>query len=220
MAGLKGDKWFRLIDKVSREENLFSGWVQVASNDGAAGVDHVSIDGFAKQLSHNLKRLNETLRNGSYRPQDIRRVQIPKPGSKETRPLGIPTVRDRIVQTALRNVIEPIFERTFAEHSYGFRPNRGCKDALRRVDHLVKSGYRYVVDADLKSYFDTIPHDRLLTLLAKKISDQRILALIEQFLKQGVMSEMERWQPTEGTRAPTAGWSWRSHQPVAVEHLS
>lgn len=198
-TGVKGDKWFSLIDKVAREENLFSGWVQVASNDGAAGVDHVSIDRFAKELAHNLKRLSETIPEGRYQPQDIRRVEIPKPGSKETRPLGIPTVRDRVVQTALRNVIEPIFEHTFAAHSYGFRPNRGCKDALRRVDQLVKRGYRYVVDADLKSYFDTIPHDRLLARVAEKISDGRILALIESFLRQGVLDAMHRWEPTEGT---------------------
>lgn len=198
-TGVKGEKWFSLIDKVAREENLFSGWVQVASNDGAAGVDQVTIDGFAKQLASHLKRLHETLGDGRYRPQAIRRVEIPKPGSKETRPLGIPTVRDRVVQTALRNVIEPIFERTFAEHSYGFRPNRGCKDALRRVDDLVKHGYRYVVDADLKSYFDTIPHDRLLSLLGEHISDQRVLALITLFLQQGVLSEMTRWEPTAGT---------------------
>lgn len=198
-TGVKGGQWFSLIDKVAREDNLFSGWVQVASNDGAAGVDHISIDDFAKQLAHNLKRLSETIPDGRYRPQDIRRVEIPKPGSNETRPLGIPTVRDRVVQTALRNVIEPIFEHTFAEHSYGFRPNRGCKDALRRVDQLVKRGYRYVVDADLKGYFDTIPHDRLLARVAEKISDGRILALIALFLKQGVMDATNRWEPTEGT---------------------
>lgn len=197
--GVKGGQWFSLIDKVYREENLFSGWVQVASNQGAAGVDHISIDHFAKELAANLKRLNQTLRNGSYRPQDVKRVEIPKPGSKETRPLGIPTVRDRVVQTALRNVIEPIFERDFAEQSYGFRPNRGCKAALRRVDQLVKSGFRYVVDADLKGYFDTIPHDRLLARVAEKISDGRLLDLIALFLAQGVMSTAGRLEPTEGT---------------------
>lgn len=197
--GVKGGTWFSLIDKVAREENLFSGWVQVASNQGAAGVDHVSIDSFGKRLSPNLTRLHETLSQGSYRPQDVKRVQIPKPGSKETRPLGIPTVRDRVVQTALRNVIEPIFEHGFAEQSYGFRPGRGCKDALRRVDQLVKRGYRYVVDADLKGYFDTIPHAALLERVAQKISDGRVLSLIEHFLKQGVMEEMQRFEPTEGT---------------------
>ena len=198
-TGVKGGKWYSLIDKVVREENLFNGWVRVASNQGTAGVDHVTIEGFAKHLASNLKRLHETLRDGSYRPQDVLRVEILKLGSKATRPLGIPTVRDRVVQTALRNVIEPIFERTFADHSYGFRPNRGCKDALRRVDELVKRGYRYIVDADLKSYFDTIPHDRLMSRIAERISDQRVLALIERFLQQGVMEAMTRWEPTEGT---------------------
>lgn len=197
--GVKGGKWFSLIDKVSREDNLFSGWVQVAQNKGAPGIDRVSIEDFAKQTAGNLKRLSQTTRDGRYRPQDVRRVQIPKPGSKETRPLGIPTVRDRVVQAALRNVIEPIFERTFAEHSYGFRPNRSCKDALRRVDRLVKTGHRYVVDADLKGYFDTIPHDRLLERTAAQIGDGRVLALIELFLRQGVMEDMQRWQPTTGT---------------------
>jgi RNA-directed DNA polymerase len=112
---------------------------------------------------------------------------------------NVPTIRDRVVQTALRDVIEPIFERDFAEHSYGFRPGRGCKDALRRVDALLKAGYVYVVDADLKSYFDTIPHDRLLQLIGEKISDSRVLALIESFLKQGVMDGLRAWTPEEGS---------------------
>ena len=98
-------------------------------------------------------------------PQAIRRVFIPKPGSNEQRPLGIPTVQDRVIQAAVRHVVEPIFEKEFAERSYGFRPGKGCKDALRRVDELLKQGYHYVVDADLKSYFDTIPHDKLMSRL-------------------------------------------------------
>ncbi|HWT81392.1 MAG TPA: group II intron reverse transcriptase/maturase, partial [Candidatus Methylomirabilis sp.] len=145
------------------------------------------------------KNLSEDLQSGRYRPQQIRRHYIPKPGSKEKRPLGIPTVRDRVVQTAVLNALEPIFERDFAEHSYGFRPGRGCKDALRRVDQLLKEGYTYVVDADLKSYFDTIPHDRLLALVAQKVSDGRVLSLIESFLKQGVLDGMREWTPEEGS---------------------
>lgn len=198
-TGVKGGKWFSLMDKVFSEENLFWSWGKVAQNQGAPGVDHVTIDAFAKQLSPNLKRLTQTLRDGIYRPQDVKRVWIPKPGSTEQRPLGIPTVRDRVVQTALRNVLEPIFERDFAEHSYGFRPGRGCKDALRRVDQLMKNGYRYVVDADLKSYFDTIPHDRLMDRIREKISDGRVLALIEMFLKQRVLDELTRWTPETGS---------------------
>jgi len=185
--GVKGGKWFSLIDKVHPERILRAAFSQVAANKGAAGVDHVTVKMFDERLEENLKKLSEDLQSGHYRPQQIRRHYIPKPGSKEKRPLGIPTVRDRVVQTALLNVLEPIFERDFAEHSYGFRPGRGCKDALRRVDELLKAGYTYIVDADLKSYFDTIPHDRLLALVAQKVSDGRVLSLIESFLKQGVV---------------------------------
>ena len=198
-AGVKGGRWHSLIDKVHGEANLFWSFTQVAQNQGAAGVDHVTIDQFATGPVPRLRRLTKMLAEGSYHPQDIRRAWIDKPGTTEKRPLGIPTVRDRVVQTALRNVIEPIFERDFAEHSYGFRPGRGCKDALRRVDQLIKSGYRYVVDADLKSYFDTIPHDRLLGLVSQKISDSRVLSLISLFLKQGVMDGLDRMIPEQGS---------------------
>lgn len=155
--GVKGGIWFSLIDKVYAPANLFASYAKVAANGGAAGVDHVTVEDFTKRLTRNLEKLAAQLKDDEYRPQNVRRVNIPKPGTKETRPLGIPTVRDRVVQGALRHVLEPIFERQFAEHSYGFRPGRGCKDALRRVDKLLKQGYRYVVDVDLKSYFDTIP---------------------------------------------------------------
>jgi RNA-directed DNA polymerase len=198
-TGVKGGRWHSLIDKVHAEANLHRSFTQVARKRGAAGVDHVTIDHFAKELAPRLKRLRKALAEGTYHPHDVHRVWIDKPGSKDKRPLGIPTVRDRVVQTALRHVIEPIFERDFAEHSYGFRPGRGCKDALRRVDHLVKNGYRYVVDADLKSYFDTIPHERLLALISEKISDRKILALLALFLKQGVMVGLARWTPEAGT---------------------
>ena len=162
-------------------------------------MDHVTVAHYARDLDANLKRLSAELRTGSYRPQAIRRHYIPKPGSREKRPLGIPTVRDRVVQTALRMALEPIFERDFARHSYGFRPGRGCKHALRRVDELLKSGYVHVVDADLKSYVDTIPKDRLLARIGQKVSDGRILALIEAFLEQGVLDGLEEWTPEQGT---------------------
>ena len=159
--GVKGGRWFSLMDKVTDPKTLGRGFEQVKANDGAAGVDRQSVEDFERNLSQNLKHLSEQLRDGTFQPQPVRRVWIDKLGSREKRPLGIPTVRDRVVQTALRMVLEPIFERGFAEHSYGFRPNRGCKDALRRVDDLLKQGYTWIVDADLKSYFDTIPQDRL-----------------------------------------------------------
>ena len=197
--GVKGGKWYSLIDKVYPEGMLGAAVTRVAANRGSSGVDHVTIEQFTAEQDANLKRLSEELRTGSYRPQAIRRHYIPKPGSRELRPLGIPTVRDRVVQTALRAVLEPIFERDFAAHSYGFRPRRGCKDALRRVDELLKAGHVHIVDADLKSYFDTIPHDRLLALVGRKVSDGRILGLIEAFLKQGVLDGLEEWAPEEGT---------------------
>jgi RNA-directed DNA polymerase len=123
---------------------------------------------------------------------------VPKPGSKETRPLGIPTVRDRTVQAAIVHVVEPIFERDFAEHSYGFRPGRGCKDALRRVDQLLQAGYIHVVDADLKGYFDSIPHARLMERLQEKIADGPVLTLIESFLKANILDGAEQWTPEAG----------------------
>ncbi len=197
--GVKGGKWFSLIDKVHPERTLRAAFSQVAANEGAAGVDHVTISMFENHLDEELRRLSEQLRNGTYCPQLIRRHYIPKPGTQEKRPLGIPTVRDRVVQTALRMVIEPIFELEFAEHSYGFRPKRGCKDALRRVDELLKSGFTYIVDVDLKSYFDTIPHDRLMALVGQKVSDGRILTLIGMFLKQGVLDDLREWTPERGS---------------------
>ncbi|REJ74378.1 MAG: group II intron reverse transcriptase/maturase [Planctomycetota bacterium] len=197
--GVKGGQWFSLIDKVYKEETLVAAARRVTGRkDKAAGVDHVTPEMFERRMSENVRQLHEELHGGTYQPRPVRRTLIPKPGSRDMRPLGIPTIRDRVVQTALRDVIEPIFERDFAAHSYGFRPGRSCKDALRRVDALLKAGYVYVVDADLKSYFDTIPHDRLLQLIAEKISDGRVLALIEAFLKQGVMDGLHEWTPEEG----------------------
>jgi len=196
--GVKGNRWFSLIDKVYSPRCLTAAAFQVEANEGAAGVDHVSVKTFGDRREAEVAKLSEQLRTGTYRPQAVRRAHIPKPGTKETRPLGIPTVRDRVVQAAVVKVIEPIFERDFAEQSYGFRPGRGCKDALRRVDSLLKSGYTFVVDADLKSYFDTIPHDRLLDRLRTKISDGRLLTLIGSFLQAGILDGLKEWNPTEG----------------------
>jgi RNA-directed DNA polymerase len=196
--GVKGGVWFSLIDKVYSRANMSAGFSQVQANGGAAGVDHVAIDDFAAHLETNLEKLTVALRQGTYKPQAVRRVYIPKPDGSQ-RPLGIPTVRDRVVQTAIRNVLEPIFEQDFAEHSYGFRPGRGCKDALRRVNELLKSGHYYVVDADLKSYFDSIPHESLMQRIQSKIADGRVLHLLEQFLTQGILDGLEEWTPEEGT---------------------
>jgi RNA-directed DNA polymerase len=198
-TGVKGGKWYSLIDKLHSEATLRAAFTQVEANRGAAGVDHVAVEHYAKERDANLRSLSEALRTGSYRPQHIRRHYIPKAGSREMRPLGIPTVRDRVVQTALRMVMEPIFEKDFAAHSYGFRPGRGCKDALRRVRELLATGYVHIVDADLKSYFDTIPKDRLMALVGRKVTDGRILALVASFLEQGVLDGTREWTPEQGT---------------------
>ncbi|MFN9601814.1 MAG: reverse transcriptase domain-containing protein, partial [Planctomycetota bacterium] len=197
-SSVRGGKWHSLIDKVYKTENLLSAYREVAANQGAPGVDYVTIEDFTASLIRNVSKLEQQLRDGTYRPQAIKRVHIPKPGSTETRPLGIPTVRDRVVQNALRHVLEPILERQFAEHSYGFRPNRGCKDALRRVDGLNKAGYKYTVDVDLKSYFDTIPHDRLVKELRKYVADNSVIGLVGQFLQAEILDGVERWTPQSG----------------------
>jgi len=197
--GVKGGKWFSLIDKVYSEKNLRSAFARVKRNKGKPGVDHQTIAMFEANLDANIQHLSRSLRDETYRPQAIKRVMIPKPGTKEKRPLGIPTIRDRVAQGALRHVLEPIFERDFAVHSYGFRPKRGCKDALRRVDSLLKAGYIWVVDADLKGYFDTIPHGQLMDRIQAKVTDGRVLRLIEMYLKQDVMETTKRWTPQRGS---------------------
>ena len=196
--GVKGGNWFSLIDKVYAPKTLSVAWTKVRANKGAAGVDGQSIERFAARQDDYLAELSAALREGTYQPQAVKRVDIPK-GDGRTRPLGIPTVKDRIVQQSVRLVIEPIFEHGFSEASYGFRPGRGCHDALRVVDGLLKDGYTFVVDADLQAYFDTIPHDRLMARVEAKVVDGRILDLIRGWLKADILKGLERWTPTQGS---------------------
>jgi RNA-directed DNA polymerase len=196
--GVTGGKWYSLIDKVYAPATLALAWMKVQANQGAAGVDGQSVERFAAEAEDYLSELSAALRAGSYRPQPVKRVEIPK-GDGRLRPLGIPTVKDRIVQQAVRLVIEPIFESAFCVGSYGFRPERGCKDALREVDRLLKEGYTHVVDADLQSYFDTIPHDRLMQRVEERISDGRLLDLIRGWLKAEILHGLERWTPAKGS---------------------
>lgn len=190
-------KWFRLWDKVMAERNLQSAFWAVWRNAGAPGVDGQTVQQFDEHAEAELAGLREELRTGRYRRQPARRVWIPKPGTTERRPLGIPAVRDRTVEAAVRQVIEPIFERDFAASSYGFRPGRGCREAVARVDELLSQGHVWCVDCDLKSYFDTIPHDRLMALVRERVVDGNVLRLIQQSLKAGVLEELKGWQPTE-----------------------
>jgi RNA-directed DNA polymerase len=196
--GVKGGKWYSLIDKVMTPTTLKVSWHRVRANKGAAGVDGLSIGRFAAKADLYLSELAAALREGCYRPQAVKRVDIPK-GDGRTRPLGVPTVKDRIVQQAVKLAIEPIFEVAFCEGSYGFRPGRGCHDALREVDRRIKEGYTFVVDADLASYFDSIPHERLMARVEEKVSDGRLLDLIRAWLDADILKGLERWTPTSGT---------------------
>jgi RNA-directed DNA polymerase len=197
--GVKGGKWFSLIDKVYSMSNLRASWEKVRRNKGAAGVDRQSVARFEANSEKYLTEISSALRTGQYRPLAVRRQWIDKPGSSKKRPLGIPAVKDRVVQGALRHVLEPLWEMRFIEHSYGFRPNRGCKDALRRVQHLLDAGYRWVVDADITSFFDTIPHDRLMKEVEKEVADGRVTELIRLFLEQSILEGVTEWQPDRGT---------------------
>jgi RNA-directed DNA polymerase len=202
--GLKGNKWFSLIDKVWSERTLELAWEKVKSNAGACGVDGITVERFGQDSQTRLLAVKEHLKEGSYQPKPVKRVWIPKPGSAEKRPLGIPTVTDRVVQAALRMVIEPIFESRFHPQSHGFRPGRGCKDALRRVEELLRAGNTQVVDVDIKGYFDAIPHDRLMALVRERVADGRVLGLVEGFLKQGVIEGTD-WQEAKREGTPQGG---------------
>lgn len=188
--------WYSLWDKVWKGDNLDQAIFRVILNKGGAGVDGYRTEQLAKQWEQQCNQLQAELKDGNYQPKAVRRAWIPKLGSSELRPLGIPAVRDRVVQTALRAVIEPIFEREFAEQSYGFRPQRGALGALGRVESLLRSGYTWIVDVDLKAYFDTIPHERLMALVRNRIADGKVLELLEKYLKAGVMDSMKGWQAT------------------------
>jgi len=196
---VRGGKWHALIDKVYAELNLFTAARKVTAKQTAAGVDGQSCEAFEEHLLVETRQLCEQIKSQTYRPAAVRRVHIPKPGRpNETRPLGIPTVRDRVVQRAVVNVIEPILDHQFHERSFGFRHGRGAHDALRIVEQKLQEGFVYVVDADLKGYFDTIPKDRLLKVIKTHISDSRMLKLIKLFLDQSILEELREWTPVAG----------------------
>jgi RNA-directed DNA polymerase len=173
---------------------MASAFRNVKRNRGAAGIDKVSISLYENNLPENLLALMRQLKDGSFRPQPLRRVHIPK-GDGKTRPLGIPAVRDRIAQEVLRQLLNPLFERIFHDDSYGFRPARGCHMALERVVELRQQGYSCVLDADIQGFFDNLPHQVIMTGLAAEVADGNILRLVERFLKAGVMEEGQ-FRPT------------------------
>jgi RNA-directed DNA polymerase len=197
--GVKGGMWYSVHDKAISVRALAAAFQKVKANGGSAGVDGWTVRRFDQDRERQIQRLHEELTAGVYRPRPVKRVYIPKPGSKEKRPLGIPAVRDRVVQTAVRFMLEPIFEKEFSDRSYGFRPGRSCRQALRRVWLALNGGNGHVVDADFKSFFDTIPHEVIMRGLGSRIADGRMLDLLKIFLKQGILDGMDSWTPEEGT---------------------
>lgn len=191
-------KHHSLIDKVYKRLNLYIAFEGVRANKGAGGIDKVSLEEFERNLDLNLEEIHRLLYEDKYQPQPVRRVVIPKPNGDQ-RPLGIPTVRDRIVQRALLNRIGKIFEAKFRDCSFGYRPNRNALQAIQRVEQYLKEGYQWVVEVDIAEFFDTVNHDKLIDLVAEEIADGRVLRLIEKFLQSGVMQEMRIEYPATGT---------------------
>ena len=178
-----------LFEQVCTMSQLRCAFRAVRRNSGASGVDGVSISDYEKDLDANLRVLSHSLRDWSYRPQPVKRVKIPKPGSTKKRILGIPCVCDRVVQTSLKQCLEPIFDPLFSESSFGFRPGRSQSDALQQAKRLVNSGLEWVVDIDLATFFDTINHDRLIHLVRQRVPDKRILRLIGMTLRSGAIED-------------------------------
>jgi RNA-directed DNA polymerase len=189
-------KWHSLIDKVYAPSNLLKAWERVRENNGACGGDGTTVKTFARNAEQHLAALSADLRAKAYRPQPVRRKLIPKSGGG-TRPLGIPSVRDRIVQQAILQVLEPIFEAVFSTRSHGFRPGRGCATALSVVDRAISAGYTHVVDADIQSFFDTVDHEKLLDAVNEEVADGSLLKLIRRILTAGV------WMQDTGETEPT-----------------
>src|SRR6201993_4888664 len=186
-----------LIDKVYQRKNLEMAWEMVKANRGSGGVDGQSLDGFAAQLDKQLDRLQGELKDDAYQPQPVRQGQIPKAGKPgEFRTLGVPTIYDRVCQQALLNRLEPIFEPAFDEANFGYRRGRSTKDAMRKVWKEIQSGREWIVDADLKDFFGSVDHEKLLTLIAQRIADGRVLRLIKAMLKAGSYGK-GRLYPTE-----------------------
>jgi RNA-directed DNA polymerase len=178
-----GFRFYQLYDKVYREDILNHAYALAKANAGAPGVDGESFEDIeSRGLAEWLNGLGKELHDKTYKPQPVRRVMIPKPGGGE-RPLGIPTIRDRVAQTAAKLILEPIFEADLEPNAYGYRPRKSAQDAVQKVDELLHEGYTDIVDADLSKYFDTIPHSELMQCVARRIVDRQMLHLIKMWLK-------------------------------------
>jgi len=188
----------KLMEQVADPANLNAAWKRVRENGGAPGIDGITVDVFPEQAKPRSEALRRELLEGSYRPSPLRRVKIPKPSGGE-RLLGIPTVQDRVVQQAFLQVLQPILDPTFNEHSYGFRPNRNAHQAVATAQAYIQQGYNWVVDFDLEAFFDRVNHDRLMSRLGQRIADRRACWIIRRFLQAGVMDKAVLSPTTEGT---------------------
>ncbi|UJS20854.1 MAG: group II intron reverse transcriptase/maturase [Candidatus Brocadia sp.] len=191
-------KYHSLRDKVFSLRNLYAAFGHVKKNKGKAGLDRVSIKQFESDLENNLQAIHRELKTAIYNPAPVLRGYIPK-GRHDKRPLGIPIVKDRVVQQAFRQIIEPIFEKEFSDNSFGFRPNRCCHDAIKRIEQYKQQGYRNILDADIKAFYDTIPHKLIMNSLREKIADGWVLNSIENMLKAGVMEDGIVHETNQGT---------------------
>ncbi|MGI6427965.1 MAG: reverse transcriptase domain-containing protein [Natronincolaceae bacterium] len=175
-----------LLEEILTPDNLNRAYKQVKRNKGAGGIDGMQVDELLPHLKENRYEIIQSLKDGTYRPKPVRRVEIPKENGK-TRKLGIPTVMDRLIQQAICQVLTPIFEEQFSDNSFGFRPKRGAHGALRKCQTNITDGYIYVVDMDLEKYFDTVNQSKLIQILSETIEDGRVISLIHKFLKAGIM---------------------------------
>jgi RNA-directed DNA polymerase len=189
----------RLMEEVLRRENLLRAHARVVQNGGAAGVDGMTVDELMPYCRHHWARIREELLQGAYTPHAVRRVEIPKPGGSGTRTLGIPTVLDRLIQQALLQVLQPLFDPTSSDGSYGFRPGRSAHDAVRRARSHIAAGCRWVVDLDLEKFFDRVNHDVLMARVTRRVKDKRVLLLIRRYLQAGMMEGGLVSPRTEGT---------------------
>lgn len=186
-----------LLEQVLQSGNLQAAWKRVRANKGAAGIDGMSIDDFPAWAKDNWPKVNADLKSGQYRPAPVKRVEIDKPDGGK-RPLGIPTITDRVIQQAIAQVLTPIFDPDFSNNSFGFRPNRNGQQAVKQVQGIIKTGRRFAVDVDLSKFFDRVNHDLLMTLLGRKIQDKRLLRLIGRYLRAGAIDNQRFQESREG----------------------
>lgn len=186
-----------MLERILSRDNLLLAWKRVKANKGKPGVDGITVDDFPVYLREHWPQIKVKLLNGSYRPQPVLRVEIPK-RSGGKRPLGIPTVLDRLIQQAILQVLQPLFDPGFSESSYGFRPKRSAHQAVRQVRQTIDSGCKWVVDVDLSKFFDRVDHDLLMSRIARKVKDKRVLRLIGCYLRAGVLVNGDIHPTTQG----------------------